>query len=135
MERGRTRCWNPSIAAALVALERSPLSRKRAMLLALLIDAEIDARAAGDLLKHRAAVADPALRLVMELCAMRDTGPALVLEPVAITAAEAASLPEADYMVALYNSATVQRVRIAWAEGRREDALAVLRAAVTCLER
>jgi hypothetical protein len=38
-------------------------------------------------------------------------------------------------MVSLYNSATVQRVRIAWADGRRENALEVLRQAVAALER
>jgi hypothetical protein len=126
-----------SIAAALEALEHSPLSRKKAMLLALLIDAAIDAGAADDLLAHRAAVAKahPALALVMELCAMREDGPSLVIEPATIAAADAASLSEADYMVSLYNSATVQRVRIAWADGRREDALTVLRQAVAALER
>jgi hypothetical protein len=126
-----------SISAALAALEQSPLSRKRAMLLALLIDARLDGRTGGDRLAHRAAMARacPALGLVLELCAMRENGARLVLEPVAVTAADSPSLSEADYMVSLYNGGTVQRVRLAWPEGRREDALAVLRAAVTFLER
>ena len=126
-----------SIASALSALEHSPLSRKKAMLLALLVDAAIDALAADDVLAHRSAVADsdPALALVMELCAMSDKGPRLILEPVTITPAEAATLREADYMVSLYNSATVQRVRISWSDGRREDALTVLRQAAAALER
>jgi hypothetical protein len=126
-----------SISTALAALEHSPLSRRKAMLLALLIDAEVDRRAGDDPLEYRAALAQthPALGLVMELGAMRAGGPSLVLEPVTITAADAASVSEADYMVSLYNSATVPRVRIAWADGRREDALDVLRQAVAALER
>jgi hypothetical protein len=126
-----------SIFTALAALQNSPLSRKRAMLLALLIDAEVDSRASGDLLAYRAAMAQahPALGLVMALCAMREPGPTLVLEPVTVSAADAAMLSEADYMVSLYNSATVQRVRIAWPDGRREDVLEVLQAAVMSLER
>ena len=94
-------------------------------------------RGADDPLAARAALAaaDSALAIVMELCAMREGGPALVLEPVTVSAAEAAGLREADYMVSLYNGATVQRVRIGWADGRREDALSVLRQAAAALER
>ena len=125
---------HPSISAALAAFEASPLSRKKAMLLALLIDAAIEQ--GGDPLAQRAvAAAHPALATVMELAAMREAGPSLVLEAVTVTAAEAASLREADYMVSLYNGATVQRVLIAWPDGRRTDALALLRQAVAALER
>ena len=105
------------------------------MLLALLIDEAIDAGADDPLAARAAAASNPALALVMELCAMREDGPRLVLETVAITAEDAASVREADYMVSLYNSGTVQRVRIAWPDGRREDALTVLRQAVAALER
>jgi hypothetical protein len=125
---------HPSIPAALAALEASPLSRKKAMLLVLLIDAAIEQ--GDDPLAQRAAAATtPALATVMELAAMRDDGPRLVLEAVTVTAAEAASLREADYMVSLYNDATVQRVLIAWSDGRRADALTLLRQAVAALER
>lgn len=126
-----------SIETVLAALERSPLSRRKAMLLALLVDAAIETRAGDDMLAHRRAVAaqDPALALVMELCAMREGGPRLVLEPVAIDAAEAAGLREADYMVSLYNGGTVQGVLIALSDGHREDALTILRHAVAALER
>jgi hypothetical protein len=126
---------HPSISTALVALDHSPLSRKKAMLLALLIDEAIDAGADDPLAARAAAASNPALALVMELCAMREDGPRLVLETVAITAEDAASVREADYMVSLYNAGTVQRVRIAWPDGRREDALSVLRQAVAALER
>ena len=123
-----------SISTALATLEASPLSRKKAMLLALLIDAVIEA-GADDPLAARAAVTHPALATVMELAAMREEGPRLVLEAITVSAAEAATLREADYMVSLYNGATVQRVRIAWPDGRREDALTLLRRAVAALER
>ena len=125
-----------SIRAALGALEAAPLSRKKAMLLVLLLDEAIGA-GADDPLARRAevAAAHPALATVMELAAMRETGPRLVLEPVAVDAAEAAALREADYMVSLYNGATVQRLRIAWADARRADALDLLRQAAPALER
>lgn len=126
-----------AIATALAAFEASPLSRKKAMLVALLVDAQIDRRMSGDPLAYRAnlAYASPDLAIVMDLCAMRETSPAIVLEPVTVSAEEAGTLREADYMVSLYNSATVQRVRIAWPDGRREDALTILRQAVAALER
>jgi hypothetical protein len=126
---------HPSIPTALAALEQSPLSRKKALLLALLIDAAIEAGADDPLAARAAAASDAALALVMELCAMREEGARLVLETVAITAADAATVREADYMVSLYNAGTVQRVRISWTDGRRENALAVLRQAVAALER
>jgi hypothetical protein len=125
---------HPSISTALAALERSPLSRKRAMLLALLVDEAIGA-GVDDPLAARTATADNALAIVMELCAMREDGPRLVLEQVVVAAADAAGLSEADYMVSLYNGGTMQRVRIAWPDGRRADALEVLRQAVAALER
>ena len=112
------------------------LSRKKAMLLVLLLDEAIGA-GADDPLARRAevAAAHPALATVMDLAAMHDTGPRFVLEPVAVDAAEAAVLREADYMVSLYNGATVQRLRIAWADARRADALDLLRQAAPALER
>jgi hypothetical protein len=126
---------HPSIPTTLAAFTAAPLSRKKAMLLVLLLDAAIEAGADDPLARRRAAAADPALALVMELAAMRADGPRLVLEAVTITAAEAAALRQADYMVSLYNGAAVQRVRIAWPDGRRADALEVLQQAAAALER
>jgi hypothetical protein len=125
-----------TIRAALAAFEGAPLSRKRAMLAVLLVDAAIG-EGAGDVLAARAAVAErePALGVVMELAAMREAGPRLVVEALAVPEAEVAALSEADYMVSRYNDGTVQRVRIAWADGRRTDALETLRQAVAALER
>lgn len=127
-----------SIGTALRAFEAAPLSRKKAMLTALLIDARIDRLAPeSDPLAYRAGLSyrHPVLGIVMDLCAMRDTSPVIVLEPVTVSADEAGALREADFMVSLYNSATVQRVRFAWPDGRREDALDVLRQAAAALER
>ena len=116
-----------SIVTALADFEASPLSRKRAMLLVLLIDAAVGLEARRN--------AHPDVATVMDLAAMREDGPRLVLEPVTVSAADAPALPEADYMVSLYNGGTVQRVRVAWPDGRRADALTVLRRAVAVLER
>jgi len=126
---------HPSIPTALDAFTAAPLSRKKAMLLVLLLDAAIEESADDPLARRRAAASDPSLALVMELAAMRENGPRLVLEAVTITVADAAGLREADYMVSLYNGATVERVRVAWPDGRREDALRLLRDAVAALER
>jgi hypothetical protein len=128
-----------SITTALAAAEAAPMSRKAAMLLALLLDAEIDRRfttsGADDLLVYRAALAaqSSSLALVMNLAAMRDGGPRLVLEPVDIPPADYPALSEPDYMVSLYNNATVPRVLIALPGAERRDALETLRAAVAAL--
>ena len=103
------------------------MSRKKAMLLVLLIDAAIDARGAGgDVLAHRQAVADasPALALVMELAAMGETGARIVVEAV-----DAAPFSEAEYMVSVYNKGTVPRLMIV-ADGAVKEALPLLRQAV-----
>lgn len=127
-----------SITSALADFAAAPMSRKAAMLLALLVDREIDAlfdrSGADDRLVFRAALADrsPPLALVMELAALRDEV-RLVLEPVEVPIADYPSLSEAQYMVSLYNSATVPRVLIAEGE-QRHDAMGVLRAAVAALE-
>ncbi len=125
-----------TIRAALAAFEGAPLSRKRAMLAVLRVDAAIG-EGTEDVLAARAAVArkEPALGVVMELAAMREAGPRLVVEAVTVPEAEVGALSEADYMVSRYNGGTVQRVRIAWPDGRRADALATLRQAVAALER
>jgi uncharacterized protein YjbJ (UPF0337 family) len=112
----------------LAALEASPLSRKKAMLLTLLIDAAIDSARphTADLLAHRQAVAatHPALALVMELAALRDGGPRLVVEAVA-----APPLSEAEYMVSVYNAGTMPRLMVV-ADGAVREALPLLRQAV-----
>ena len=114
------------------------MSRKAIMLVALLIDTAIDRRFTaedGDRLVFRAKLAaqSPALGLVLELAAMREGGARLVLEPVEVQPADYPKLSEAEYMVSLYNNATVPRVLVAMADGGRRDALGVLREAVLAL--
>lgn len=157
------------LASALGELGRSPLSRKTAMLVALLVDRAVDERAgalvpeapAGDPLARRRAVAGrfPALATVMDLVAMREDSPVLVLGSVALpdpdgsggTDGSGASgggscsgasgspghgstpVSEADYMVSVYTNGMRPRLLLTWADGRTEDALAVLRAAADCL--
>ena len=127
-----------SINTALAALDAAPLSRKAAMLLVLLIDAEIDRQFAasgeGDVLlfRERLAAGSKPLALVMALAAMREDEPNLVLEAVEVPLENYPALSEADYMVSLYNGGTVPRVLIA-AGAARHDALATLRAAVAAL--
>jgi hypothetical protein len=105
-----------ALEAALAAARAAPLSRKRAMLAVLLVDAAVDARcpAGDDVLAFRAGIAatHPALRLVMEVAAMRDGGPRLLLETVAVPLADAPALGVEDFMVSVYNGSSVQRVRI-----------------------
>jgi hypothetical protein len=124
--------------AAVAAARAAPLSRRRAMLAALLLDAEVDRLfAGGDILNHRAALAasSPALRLVLELCAMRPDGPALLTESVEVPLAEYDRLDVQDFMVSLYNGHTVQRVRIAAPDGTRHDVHEVLAAALADLRK
>lgn len=121
------------MAAALNA----PLSRKKAMLVALLVDAALDeafagAAVGGDILAFREerASRSEALRLVLDIAAMREDGPKLVLDAVEVPIRDYGSLKVEDFMVSLYNDHTVQRVLIALPDGVRRDALEVLAEAV-----
>lgn len=125
------------LTAALAASEAAPLSAKKAMLAVLLADACADrlAGAGADVLAFRAglAVESEALGLVFELAAMRPSGARLVTEAVAVPLSDYGGLSTADFMVSLYNQHSVQRVRIALGETRR-DVHEVLRAAVGFLQ-
>ena len=121
------------MAAALNA----PLSRKKAMLVALLVDAALDeafagAAVDGDILTFREETASrsEALRLVLDLAAMREDRPKLVLDAVEVPIRDYGSLKVEDFMVSLYNDHTVQRVLIALPDGGRRDGLKVLAEAV-----
>ena len=122
----------------LTAARAAPLSAKRALLVALLIDAYVDRLFAisgeDDLLAFRArlAVENDGLGLVMGVAAR--TLP-LVTEAVEVPLADYHRLSEADFMVSLYNQHSVQRVRIVLAEGGRRDMLPVLVEAVEQLRR
>ncbi|WP_181158442.1 hypothetical protein [Leucobacter massiliensis] len=120
-----------AVDEALATLERSPLSRKRAMLLALLIDRAIDEVPAGDPLARCRHLVRGALGEVLRLAALHEQGPRLVLDTVPVEDPE--SLSEADYMVSVYCGGMAPRVRFAWPDGRREDALPLLRSAAAAL--
>lgn len=117
----------------------APLSRKRAMLVAGLIDAYADrmfaASGEDDVLAFRAGLAarSKALALVFGVWAMREGGPQLVTEAVTVPLDEYSKLGVEDFMVSLYNAHTVQRVRIALPDGGRLPALDVLGEALAFL--
>ena len=122
------------------AAQAAPLSLRRAMLVAALLDAYADrlfaaAPEADDILVFRAelAAAVPALGQVFELCAQRVGGPWLVVEAVSVPVSDLGALPVEDFMVSLYNDHTVQRVVVAWPDGRRRLAHDVLGEAMRAL--
>ncbi len=123
------------LTAELAAARAAPMSAKRALLVALLIDAYVDrlfgASGEDDLLAWRArrAAESPELGLVMDVAAGRAE---LVVEAVAVPIEDYPRLSEAEFMVSLYNGRTVPRVLIAQGEARR-DVHEVLRAAVGSL--
>ena len=127
-------------AEAVAAARAAPLSAKKAMLAALLLDAAADALFAAsgedDVLEFRAGLAarSEALRLVFGLCALRADGPRLVTEAVAVPAGEYDALSVQDLMVSLYNNRTVQRVRVAVGD-QRWDVHAVLAEGLVALSR
>ena len=109
------------------------------MLCALLADAYADRLFAADpdaddILVFRDALASgsPALRHVFDLAAGRLQ---LVTEAVQIPIAEYHELPIEDFMVSLYNDHSVQRVRIALADGTRLPVHEVLAEAIVFLKR
>ena len=122
-------------AAALAA----PLSRKRVMLVALLIDAFADrllaASGAEDVLVYREDLAArfPSLGLVFALAAQRSDGPQFVHDAVPVPLSDYHQLSIEDFMVSLYNDHRVQRVRIAMPDGSRRDAHEVLSEAIAAL--
>ena len=122
------------------ALQAAPLSRRKAMLVAALVDAYVDrlfaAEAeADDILVYRAEVAarSSALGLVMALCA-GSTGLAIMTEAVAVPLTEYGALDVEDFMVSLYNNHSVQRLRLTLPDDGRRDMLEVLGDAIATLE-
>lgn len=117
---------------------RLMLSRKRAMLAALLVDAFVDrlfavsAEPGGDILAFREALAARhyPLAMILDLAAGRAT---LLMEAVEVPIADYAALGVEDFMVSLYNQHTVQRVRIA-AGDERADVHEMLAAALAAVK-
>lgn len=121
------------------AARAAPLSRRKAMLVAALLDAYVDhlfaARAGEDVIAFRAGMArrSPELGRVMALCGQQD-GSTLMLDTVAIAVSDYASLGVEDFMVSLYNDHSVQRLRLALPDGQRVDMLALLDATMASLD-
>ena len=124
------------LTAELAAARAAPLSAKRALLVALLIDAYVDrmfaASGEDDLLAFRTRLggASDALGLAMAVASRRLE---LVTKAVEVPLADYPRLSEADFMVSLYNQHTVPRVLIAQGDARL-DVQEVLEAAVAALE-
>jgi hypothetical protein len=121
------------------ALRTAPLSRRKAMLVAALVDAYADRLFAadpdsGDILDYRAEIAarSPTLGHIMALCSGRD-GVRLVIEAVSVPLADYGTLGVEDFMVSLYNDHSVQRLRLALPDGTRRDMLDVLEEAIGAL--
>ena len=118
------------------AAQAAPLSLRRVLLVAALIDAYADrlfaaAAEAEDILAFRAALAAvPAIGLVFDVCAQRLDGPRLVIEAVKVPIADYGVLPVEDFMVSLYNDHSVQRVMIVLPDGGRRLAHQVLAEAI-----
>lgn len=127
------------LQAEWLAAQAAPLSLRRVLLVAALIDAYADrlfaaAPEAGDVLEFRGELAAvPALKLVFDLCAQRIDRPRLVVESIVVPIAEYGALPVEDFMVSLYNDHTVQRVVIALPDGGRRLAHVVLAEALDAL--
>ena len=122
------------------AAQRAPLSLRRAMLVAMLIDAFVDRQFAAaadedDILAYRAAraAAQPALGTVMALCG-QSGGPRLAIEAMAVPIEDYGTLSVEDFMVSLYNDHSVQRAMIVWPDGRRALAHDVLGEAMAALD-
>lgn len=129
------------LEAAFAEARAAPLSARKAMLAAMLVDAHADrlfaegAAAGEDVLAFRASLAtrSPELGIVFALCALREGGPRLVTEAVAVPIEDYPALQEADFMVSLYNAHTVQRVRVVLPDGRRLLVHDVIETALACL--
>lgn len=121
-----------------LAAQAAPLSVRKAMLVAMLVDAYVDRMFAArgeidDILEFRAELAKrwPALGQIMALCSGKGS---LTIEAVTVAIADYGRLPVEDFMVSLYNGHTVQRLRLVRPDGDREDMLPVLAAAITALD-
>lgn len=120
----------------------APLSARKAMLAVMLADAYADRLFAAQdgiddvlVFRERLAAGSPELALVFAIAAMREGGPRLVTEAVAVPIEEYGRLSVEDFMVSLYNDRTVQRVRVALPDGTRRDVHEVLAGAVDALAR
>ena len=119
-----------------LAAQAAPLSARKAMLVAMLIDAYVDRLFAAmpdadDILDFRAAAAARSVELgrIMALCGGGNVK--LVTEAVPVT--DYGALAVEDFMVSLYNGQTVQRLLLVTPDGSRHDMLETLRGALSAL--
>lgn len=119
-----------------LAAQAAPLSARKAMLVAMLIDAHVDRLFAAtpdadDILDFRAAAAarSAALGRIMALCG----GGNVTLVTEAVPVADYRALAVEDFMVSLYNGQTVQRLLLVTPDGGRHDMLETLRGALSAL--
>lgn len=119
------------------ALQAAPLSARKAMLVAALVDAFVDrlfaaAADADDILEFREDIAmrSSALGQIMALCSGRAR---LMTDSVAVPLQDYNALGVEDFMVSLYNDHSVQRLRLSMA-GESSDMLAVLGEAIAALD-
>lgn len=139
--------YEARLAEAIADARAAPLSARRVLLAAVLIDdlaerafralhAAGDPRLAGaaDLpaFRSRLAAEAPALGLVFSLCGMGPEAPRLVTHAVEVPLADYPRLTTADFMVSLYNGHTVQRVLFI-GPGGETDAHAALAEAIAGL--
>jgi hypothetical protein len=130
------------LEAEWASAQAAPLSRRKAMLVVMLVDAYVDRLfgadpAAEDILEFRAGLAAKSadVGLVMAVAADHPDGPRLVTEAVEVPLADYGRLGIEDQMVSLYNDRTVQRVRIALPDGTRLLAHEVIGEAIEALRR
>lgn len=126
------------LGGALAEAVTAPLSRKKTLLVMLLIDGFVDRlfEARGmvtDRLAYRAELTagSPALRLVFEVTAGRA---GLEIRTVPVPLEEYGGLSTADFMVSLYNANTVQRLMVVPNGGEPVPAPQVVAEAMTKLD-
>lgn len=130
------------LQAEWAAAQAAPLSIRRTLLVAALIDAYADRLfaaddTADDILVFRALLVKetPAFGPIFALCAQRPDAPRLGLWATQVPLSQYSELGVADFMVSLYNDHTVQRVQFAFPDGTQLDAQTILGAAIERLAR
>ena len=124
----------------MAAARAAPLARRKALLVAMLIDAYLDRLFAvgdggDDILEFRAAMArrsSPLARIMAPCSARPDVQ--LVIEAVKIAIADYGKLGVEDFMVSLYNDHSVQRLLLVDADGTRHDMIETMTTAIAALD-
>jgi hypothetical protein len=131
------------LEAAVAEARAAPLSLRKARLAIALLDAYVDRLYAAvpggaeDILAFRTKQAEtsPPLALILAIAEARPGAPELRLETSPLAASDYPHLSEAEFMVSLYNAATVPRLLIRTPAGASRDVHAVLRDALRAVHR